>query len=77
MGLAGGFYDTAINQDRWHGKAHLPLDMLPASSASTWRLNATAIHGPKKARVYQSHTTLTGDKPDFHQPDLFKTHLVG
>ena len=70
-------YGATIDQDRWHGKAHLPLKLLPKSSASTWRLNATAIHGPTKARVYQSHIALTGDKPDFHQPDLFTTRLVG
>ena len=70
-------YVATIDQDRWHGKATIPLRMLPKTATSAWRINATAIHGPTDGRIYQSHIALPGDKPDYHQPAVFTTPLIG
>jgi hypothetical protein len=70
-------YVATIVDNRWHAKASIPQSTLPLKETAGWRLNGTAIHGATNARVYHSHTTLTGDTPDYHQPDLFITPLIG
>jgi hypothetical protein len=68
---------TTILGNRWHAKARVSLAALPPKSTTGWSLNATAIHGTATARCYHSHSALTGDLPDFHQPDNFTTPLIG
>ena len=63
--------------DRWRTTASIPMAELPPKATTGWSLNATAICGTTNDRSYQSHTALSGEAPDYHQPDNFTTQLIG
>ena len=54
----------------WRGWAVTPLAGLPSELR---RANAYAIHGQGEGRRYLAAFALAGSRPDFHQPQCFRT----
>ena len=61
-------YKAEIDNDFWTGLATVENAYLPEEIK---RINCFAIHNCENSRRYLSYTRLPGEKPDFHQPDLF------
>ena len=61
-------YQSKIDGRRWTGKATIPASYLPPGEL---RGNAYAIHGRGVERSYLAAIAVPGDRPDFHQPEVF------
>ena len=65
------FYDARIDENRWSGKARIPMAWIPQGCT---RLNAFAMHGQDAARAYwawQPQTPAPESRPDFHALHTF------
>ena len=66
-------YNSTINQSTWYGEALVPIEYLPNFKLDSYYCNAFAIYNDENnCRQYLASTPLDGDKPDFHQIDLYK-----
>lgn len=71
-------YDANISRESmtWIGKAEIPLSYLPHKVS---KLNAYAIHGTGKDRVYEALYPVPKGKfeePDFHRLEYFKEFAI-
>ncbi len=64
-------FSATIDGMRWRGRAVVPAGWLPPGAPSSWRVNATAIHGRGDARRFLTAARLMAPAPDFHRPDEF------
>lgn len=62
-------FSVQRRQHSWKGVAVVPQTLLPESPVA---LNAYAIHGEGKSRVYLAHAPVPGPSPDFHQLSCFR-----
>jgi len=62
-------FEATIDGDHWSGEALVPWSHLPPAPL---RGNAYAIHGTGESRSYLAMTPVPGQKPDFHQPAVFR-----
>ncbi|MBN2800814.1 MAG: hypothetical protein JXX28_16885 [Deltaproteobacteria bacterium] len=60
-------YRAEPRGSRWYGVAQVPRYLLPAGPLSA---NLCAIHGTAPRR-FLTAATLSGDRPNFHQPESF------
>jgi len=62
-------YAARVEAGHWRGVAYLPTALTPAGELHA---NAYAVHGPPGQRRYLAAHPVPGERPDFHQPDLFR-----
>lgn len=62
----------ASTDGKWKGSALIPPEYFPPNVS---RVNAYAIHGTDKARVYESLFPAPENDPDFPQPDFHRLEL--
>lgn len=62
-------FTAKVTGNRWQGRASVPRSYLPEGPL---RANAYALHGQAEARRYLAFRAVKGERPDFHQLDVFE-----